>query len=76
MLLRYIQPCLITQGGPRHNEKAQVLNSFKEPIKHLYVAGELGSFWGFIYQGCGNNAESLIFGHIAGENAAKETPWS
>lgn len=72
-----IYPTLLnTQGGPRHNEKAQVLNSFKEPIKHLYVAGELGSFWGFIYQGCGNNAESLIFGHIAGENAAKETPWS
>ena len=72
-----LYPTLLnTQGGPRRNEKGQVLNFFMEPIKHLYAAGELGSFWGFIYQGCGNNAESLIFGRIAGENAAKETPWS
>ncbi len=72
-----IYPTILnTQGGPRHNEKGQVLNAYKEPIKRLYVAGELGSLWGFIYQGCGNNAESLIFGRIAGENASKEKPWS
>ncbi len=71
-----LYPTLLnTQGGPRRNEKGQVLNYFKEPIKRLYAAGELGSFWGFIYQGCGNNAESMIFGRIAGENASKEKPW-
>ena len=49
---------------------------FGQPIPRLYVAGELGSFWGFIYQGCGNNAEALIFGRIAGEEASKEKRWS
>lgn len=67
---------LNTQGGPRHNSKSQVLNPFGQPIPRLYVAGELGSFWGFIYQGCGNNAEALIFGRIAGEEASKEKRWS
>lgn len=67
---------LNTQGGPRHNAKGQVLDPYGNPIPRLYVAGELGSLWGFIYQGCGNNAESLIFGRLAGENVAKEKPWS
>lgn len=66
---------LNTQGGPRHNVKSQVLNPFGEVIPRLYVAGELGSFWGFIYQGCGNNAEALIFGRLAGENVSKEKRW-
>ena len=28
-----------------------------------------------IYQGAGNNAESVVFGRIAGENAAKLERW-
>ena len=72
-----LYPTLLnTQGGPRHNAKAQVLDGHKQPIRRLYVAGELGSLWGFIYQGCGNNAESLIFGRVAGSEVAKEKPWS
>lgn len=65
-----------TQGGPKHNAKAQVLNTDNEPIPRLYVAGELGSFWGFLYPGGGNIPEAIAFGKIAGENAAKEKPWS
>ena len=37
--------------------------------------GELGSMWGPIYQGACNNAEALVFGRIAGRNAADEKPW-
>jgi len=65
---------LNTQGGPRRNVKGQVLDAFGEPIPRLYSAGEIGSMWGIIYQGAGNNAESIIFGQIAGKNAAIETP--
>jgi hypothetical protein len=66
---------LNTQGGPRRNAKAQIVNPFDEPIPRLYSAGELGSMWGVIYQGSGNNAEAFVFGRIAGKNVAAETPW-
>ncbi|WP_035057687.1 FAD-dependent oxidoreductase [Desulfuromonas sp. TF] len=68
-----VYPCLLnTQGGPRRNEKAQVVDVFDAPIPGLYSAGELGSMWGLIYQGGGNIAECLAFGRIAGTNAARE----
>jgi predicted oxidoreductase len=39
-----IYPCLInTQGGPRRNERAQILDAMGDPIPRLYSAGELGS---------------------------------
>lgn len=63
---------LNTQGGPEHNEKAQILAENGSPIKHLYSAGELGGMCVNRYQGGGNLAECLIFGKIAGENVAKE----
>lgn len=61
---------LNTQGGPRRNADAQVIAATGEPIPHLYSAGELGSMNAFQYQGGNNLAECLIFGRIAGENAA------
>jgi len=70
-----IHPCLInTQGGPRRNGKAQIVDAFNKPIPRLYSAGELGSMWGMIYQGGGNIAECLAFGRIAGAHAADEKP--
>lgn len=71
-----LYPTLLnTQGGPRRNAQAQVLDAFGEPIPRLYSAGEIGSFWGIIYQGSGNNAESMVFGRIAGANLAALDPW-
>jgi predicted oxidoreductase len=71
-----LNPCLInTQGGPRRNAAARVLDAFGDPIPRLYSAGELGSLWGIIYQGAGNIAECMVFGRIAGRNAAAERPW-
>jgi hypothetical protein len=52
-----------------------VLNAFERPIPRLYSAGELGCMWGMIYQGAGNNAESMINGRVAGANVAAETAW-
>lgn len=62
---------LNTQGGPEHDESARVLSASGEPIRRLYNAGELGGMCVNRYQGGGNLAECLIFGQIAGENAAK-----
>lgn len=64
------QSMLNTQGGPRRNDNAQVLDPSGKLIKHLYSAGELGGISANEYQGGNNIAECLIFGKIAGENAA------
>ncbi|MEG2097807.1 MAG: FAD-binding protein [Pseudoflavonifractor sp.] len=61
---------LNTQGGPRRNENAEVLDRDGKAIPHLYSAGELGGITAFQYQGGGNVAECITFGQIAGKNAA------
>ncbi len=64
-----------TQGGPRRNHKAQVLDTNREPIPRLYSAGEMGALYSWHYQGGGNILECLVFGRIAGEQVAAEKPW-
>ncbi len=59
-----------TQGGPKRNGGCQVLDAFDKPIPRLYSAGEMGSFYGWMYNGGGNVAEALVTGQIAGRNAA------
>ena len=66
---------LNTQGGPRRNEKAQIVRPDGTPIPRLYSAGELGSIYSYLYQGTGNIGECLAFGRVAGRNAAAEDPW-
>jgi len=63
-----------TQGGPRRNKEAQIVDVDDAPIGRLYSAGELGSIYAFLYQGGGNIGECFAFGRIAGRNAAKEAP--
>ena len=70
--IELVPSLLNTQGGPRRNVKGQVLNAYGEVIPGLYVAGEMGSMWGHIYQGACNNAEALVFGRLAGKAAAAE----
>jgi succinate dehydrogenase/fumarate reductase flavoprotein subunit len=65
-----------TQGGPRRDAACRVVDPFGQPIPRLYSAGELGSFWGWMYNGGGNVAEALCTGQIAGRNAAAAKPWS
>lgn len=72
-----VTPALLnTQGGPRRNIRAQIVDAFGNPIKRLYSAGELGSIWGIVYPGAGNISECLAYGRIAGRNAAAEQPVS
>jgi len=66
---------LNTQGGPRRNERGQIVRPDGTPIPRLYSAGELGSIYSYLYQGTGNIGECLAFGRISGRNAAAETPW-
>lgn len=61
---------LNTQGGPRRDKEARVLDYTGRPIPGLYAAGELGTVWGFVYGGGGNITDCLAFGRIAGRNAA------
>jgi succinate dehydrogenase/fumarate reductase flavoprotein subunit len=64
-----------TQGGPKRNGKCQIIDAFGEPIPRLYSGGEMGSFYGWMYNGGGNNAEALVTGKIAGTNVVAEKPW-
>jgi predicted oxidoreductase len=66
---------LNTQGGPRRNERAEVVRPNGRPIGRLYSAGELGSIYSYLYQGTGNIGECLAFGRIAGRNAAAQEAW-
>jgi succinate dehydrogenase/fumarate reductase flavoprotein subunit len=63
-------PCLLnTQGGPRRNARAEVLDAHGQPIPGLFSAGELGSMWGQLYPGAGNIGEALVTGQIAARSA-------
>lgn len=66
---------LNTQGGPRRNEKGQIVRPDSTPIPRLYSSGELGSIYSYLYQGTGNIGECLAFGRISGRNAVAEIPW-
>ena len=57
-----------TSGGPRRNERAQVIDVFGEPMPGLYEAGELGEAIGALYPANGANlSDALCFGRIAAE---------
>lgn len=66
-----VQPTFTnTLGGPERNENAEIKSRNGGTIPHLYGAGELGSIWSHKYSGSGNISEGLVFGRLAGENAA------
>ena len=65
-----------TKGGIAANAKREVLNWKGEPIPRLFTAGEISSAFKFVYQGGGNLTECIVFGRIAGKNAAAVKPWA
>lgn len=69
------EPIINTQGGPKHDARAQVLNKNDKPIPRLYAAGELGSFFFPLYESASNIPEALAFGRIAGAHAAALSSW-
>jgi len=62
-----------TQGGPKRNANCQVLDHKDSVIPRLYAAGELGAFFGFLYQIGSNYPEAWATGHIAGKMVASES---
>jgi succinate dehydrogenase/fumarate reductase flavoprotein subunit len=61
-----------TQGGPEHNPRRQVLDAWGQPIARLYTAGELGSFFGHLYELSGNIGECFSSARIAAMAAVEE----
>lgn len=73
--MELVPSMLNTQGGPRRNELAEVLRPNGKPIDRLYSAGEMGSIFGYLYQGTGNIGECFAFGRIAAREALTKAPW-
>lgn len=61
-----------TLGGPKRNARCQIVDMDDRPIPHLYSAGEMGSFYGWLYNGGSNIAECLCTGQMAAHNALAE----
>lgn len=60
-----------TMGGLNINNKAQVIGTNQKPIRGLYAAGEIcGGIHGMVRLGTVSIVDCLIFGRIAGKNAA------
>jgi succinate dehydrogenase/fumarate reductase flavoprotein subunit len=59
-------------GGLQIDPKAQVLDLNGQPIKGLYAAGEItGGVHGAVRLGSNATTDCIVFGRIAGQNAAK-----
>ncbi len=69
--------CLCTIGGPKRNEKCQVVDLDDKPIPRLFEAGTLGSIYGNVYSISGGNVGGMVMAHgrIAGRNAAALASW-
>lgn len=63
-----------SNGGPRRNEKAQVLDPFGAVIPRLYAAGCISSTYSWNKDGGMHIADSFAFGRVAGEVAAAAQP--
>ncbi|MCK9392211.1 MAG: flavocytochrome c [Syntrophales bacterium] len=62
-------------GGLRINEMAQVVDVWRKPIPRFYAAGEVaGGVHGSNRLGSNATPDAIVFGRIAGTNAAKEKP--
>lgn len=71
-IYRGVPSCHHTMGGLRINEKAEVLTKEGKAIPGLYAAGEVtGSTHGTNRLGSNAYADIIVFGRIAGEQAAK-----
>jgi succinate dehydrogenase/fumarate reductase flavoprotein subunit len=57
-------------GGPRRDARARVLASGGRPIEGLYAAGAAGSIWGHLTEHGGGLTDAIVFGRVAGSEAA------
>jgi succinate dehydrogenase/fumarate reductase flavoprotein subunit len=59
-----------TNGGPRRNGRAEVLDAEGEVIPRLYAAGAVSSTYSMALDRGFSIADALAFGRVAGRNAA------
>ena len=59
-----------TTGGPRHDERGQVLRPDGNPVPGLYAAGAVSLAWGHLIEHGGGLTDAMVFGRIAGAEAA------
>ncbi|HTX11687.1 MAG TPA: FAD-binding protein [Solirubrobacteraceae bacterium] len=57
-------------GGPRRDAQARVLQPGGEPVPGLFAAGAAGSIWGHLTEHGGGLTDAIVFGRIAGRQAA------
>ncbi|WP_328602679.1 FAD-binding protein [Nocardia terrae] len=62
-----------SNGGPRRNENAEVLDPFGAVIPGLYAAGNVSSTYSWCKDGGFHIADALAFGRVAGHHAATRT---
>ncbi len=58
-------------GGPRRDALARVLRPGGEPVPGLFAAGAAGSIWGHLTEHGGGLTDAIVFGRIAGTEAAR-----
>ena len=59
-----------SNGGPRRNEHAEVLDAFGSVLPGLFAAGSVSSTYSWCKDGGFHIADALAFGRIAGRTAA------
>jgi len=65
-----------TMGGLVINKNAQVIGFDMKTVKGLYAAGEVtGGVHGAVRLGGDAMADCIVFGRIAGKNAANDKAW-
>lgn len=75
---RNVSANLGSLGGLKINTACEVIGLDGEAIPHLWAGGmNSGGWYGTYYPGSGTSLTGgLVFGHIAGENAAAASPWA
>ncbi|NLU84146.1 FAD-dependent oxidoreductase [Rhodococcus sp. HNM0569] len=61
-----------SNGGPRRDERARVLDTHGHVVRGLYAAGELSSTYSWAKDGGFHIADALAFGRVAGRDAAAQ----
>jgi succinate dehydrogenase/fumarate reductase flavoprotein subunit len=57
-------------GGPRRDARARVVGADGVAIRGLFAAGAAGSIWGHLTEHGGGLTDAIVFGRIAGAEAA------
>ena len=60
-----------TSGGPRRDALSRVVRPDGTPVPRLYAAGGAGTVWGPFTHSGGGLTDALVFGRLAGQQAAR-----